>query len=569
MFRSFFPVLDWGSKYNSKTLVNDLVVSLIVTVMLIPQSLAYAQLAGLPAEIGLYASIAPLILYAIFGTSRALAVGPVAVVSLMTAAAIAPFAEQGTSAYLNAAIALAIISGLILILLGLLKLGFLANFLSHPVISGFITASGIQIAASQLTPLLGIPSEGHNFLEILKSLIKNAGELNVHTAAVGITSMLFLFWVRGKLAPLLIRIGMSKRSAGIVAKIGPVIAIAFSILTVVWFDLDAKGVKIVGDIPRGLPALKLPQFDSELWKNLLIPALLISAVGYVESISVAHTLASKKRQRIDPNQELIALGAANVGAAISGGFPVTGGFSRSVVNFDAGAETPAAGAFTAIGIALATIFLTPVLFFLPNAVLGATIIVAVLSLVDLKAVKITYAFSKQDAAAMAATILITLVFGIEPGLISGVLLSISLYLYRTSIPHSAIVGQIPGTEHFRNVLRHEVITYPNIVSLRIDENLYFVNARFLEDKVNEIAAEYVEMKHFILVCSSISAIDSSALESLESINQRLKDSGIKFHLSELKGPIMDQFKNSHLLHDLTGGVYLTQYIAVESILKTS
>ena len=288
-------------------------------------------------------------------------------------------------------------------------------------------------------------------------------------------------------------------------------------------------------------------------------------MGYVESISVALTLAAKRRQRVDPDQELIALGASNIGAAISGGFPVTGGFSRSVVNFDAGAETPAAGAFTAIGIALATLFLTPLLFFLPNATLAATIIVAVLSLVDVGALRHTWHYSRADGAAMAATILLTLVEGVEAGLLAGVGLSIFLHLYQTSRPHVAVVGQIPGTMNFRNVARHTVVTSPEILSLRVDASLYFPNARFIEDLVNNAVAANPAVRHVILECPAVNTIDASALESLEAINHRLEDGGITLHLSEVKGPIMDRLKRSHFLKELTGKVHLTQYDAVSSI----
>jgi sulfate permease, SulP family len=563
--RRYFPILDWGTKYNGKTFTNDLIVAGIVTVMLIPQSLAYALLAGLPPQVGLYASMAPLVLYAIFGTSRALAVGPVAVASLMTAAAAATIASQGTPEYLGATIALAAISGLLLLAMGVLRLGFLANFLSHPVISGFITASGIQIAAGQFAPVLGIHAEGESLVDLLKSMLPKLGHANPYTAVIGFASLGFLFWVRRGLKPLLRRFGVGERSADILAKVGPVVAIAATTIAVWGLGLTDHGVKIVGTVPKGLPKLTLPPLDMGLWTKLVVPALLISIVGYVESISVALTLAAKRRQRVDPDQELIALGASNVGAAISGGFPVTGGFARSVVNFEAGAETPAAGAFTAIGIALATMFLTPLLFFLPNATLAATIIVAVLSLVDLGALKRTYAFSRSDFAAMAATILLTLVEGVEAGLLVGVGLSIFLHLYHTSRPHVAVVGQIPGTTHFRNVTRYTVVTDPEILSLRVDASLYFPNARFLEDLVNESVAANPAVRHVILECPAVNTIDYSALESLEAINHRLKDGGITLHLSEVKGPIMDRLKRSHFLQELTGKVHLTQFEAVSSI----
>lgn len=565
MLKGYFPILEWAAKYNRQTATNDLVVAIIVSIMLIPQSLAYAQLAGLPAEIGLYASMAPLLLYAVFGTSRSLSVGPVAVTSLMTLAAVAPIAAQGTTEYLAAAMVLAFLTGIILIILGFLKLGFLANFMSFPVMAGLGTAVGIQIATGQLSPILGIPSKGGTFLAQSISLVQNAGEINLYTAVIGIPSVIFLLLVRKYLSNFLTKIGVGKGLAGILAKMGPVIAIVITILVVTTFELDKDGVKIVGTVPAGLPDISLPSFDLSLWKQLLTPALLIAVVAYVASISVAQTLASKKRQHVDPNQELIALGATNIGASLSGGFPVAGGFSRSIVNFEAGAETPAAGAYTAIGIALVALFLTPLLYFLPSATLGATIFVAVLSMVNFKAVKITYAYSKSDGIAMALTILLTLTLGVIAGLIAGIGTSIMMYLYRSSRPHMAVVGQIPGTQHFKNIERNEVVTTSQIVSMRMDESLYFANARFLEAQVNEMVALYPNMKHFILMCSAMNFIDASGLESLKSINQRLTESGVAFHLSEVKGPIMDSLKKTKFYEELKERIHLTQYDAVFSI----
>jgi SulP family sulfate permease len=380
-----------------------------------------------------------------------------------------------------------------------------------------------------------------------------------------VISLIFLYWVRSKLKPLLIKLGLGERAASMLAKAGPVASLVAAILVVGIFRLDDNGVTVVGFVPEGLPEIAMPPIDLGLWSGLAVPALLIAIVGYVESISVAMTLAAKRRQRVDPDQELIGLGTANVGSALSGGFPVTGGLSRSVVNFDAGAETPAAGAFTAIGIAITTLFLTSLLFFLPKAVLGAIIITAVLSLVDIGALKRTFIFSKADFAAMAATILFTWILGIEAGLIVGIALSIGLHLYKTSRPHVAIVGQIPGTAHFRNVKRHTVVTDPEILSMRVDESLYFPNARFLEDNINGGVADHPDVRHVILKCDAVNDIDSSALESLETINLRLKDSKIDFHLSEVKGPVMDRLKRSHFLQELTGKVHLTQYDAVSSI----
>ena len=561
----YLPIFEWGRTYDRLTLTNDLVAAVIVTIMLIPQSLAYALLAGLPPEMGLYASMLPIVLYAIFGTSRALAVGPVAVVSLLTAAAVSKVAMPGTSEYIVAAITLAFLSGAILLVLGFLRLGFLANFLSHPVIAGFITASGIIIAASQMKNILGIDASGHNLLEIITSLFEHLDEVNWITVIIGVTTTAFLFWVRKGLLPLLIKLGLNVRTASIVAKAGPVAAIFVTTLAVWGFDLASRGVKIVGDVPTGLPPLSLPSFSMDLWSSLIVSAVVISIIGFVESVSVAQTLAAKKRQRIDPDQELIGLGAANIGAAFTGGFPVTGGFSRSVVNYDAGASTPAAGAYTAIGLGVASLFLTPLIFHLPKATLAATIIVAVLSLVDFSILKKTWKYSKSDFAAVAVTMAMTLTVGVELGVTTGVAISILIHLFKTSRPHMAIVGQVPGTEHYRNVLRHEVIVDQSVLTIRVDESLYFANTRALEDHVYDEVAKQSDLKHVILMCSAVNAIDMSALESLEAINERLDLGGVSFHLSEVKGPMMDGLNGSGFLDHLTGRVFLSQHQAQTAI----
>ena len=563
--RRYFPILDWAPGYGRDALASDLVAAVIVTIMLIPQSLAYALLAGLPAEVGLYASIAPLVIYAVFGTSRTLAVGPVAVVSLMTATSVGSLAAVGTPEYLGAAIALAFASGMILLAMGLLRLGFIANFLSHPVISGFISASGILIATGQVPTLLGIKVSGHTLPEVMEGILSQLGKINLITAVLGVSVAAFLWWSRAHLKRHLANLGLKGTLANVLVRASPVAAVAATTLVAWLFDLGNHGVSLVGEVPRGLPSPALPSLDPSLWAAILAPAALISLVGYVETVSVAQTLAAKRRQRIDPDQELVALGMSNLGASMSGGFPVTGGFARSVVNFDAGAETPAAGAFTAIGMAMATLFLTPLLYHLPKATLAATIIVAVLTLVDLRAILRTWKVSRADAAAAAATVLVTLVVGVEPGIASGVALSIFLHLWRTSRPHFAIIGQVPGTEHFRNVDRHNVMVVPEVLSIRVDEALYFPNARWLEDTIMARVAADDRIRAVVLNCVAVNDIDSSAIESLEMINARLKDSGVRLHLAEVKGPIMDRLKRTHFLEELTGFVHLTQYDAMQAL----
>ena len=558
-------MLDWGRSYNKQSFSSDMVAAVIVTVMLIPQSLAYALLAGLPPEVGLYASVAPLLLYALLGSSRVLAVGPVAVVSLMTAAAVAEHAAAGTHAYWQVAMTLAFLSGGMLLLMGLLRLGFLANFLSHPVISGFISASGLLIAASQLKTLMGVKAEGHNFVDLLSALTQQISHTHTLTLAVGISVTVFLFWVRKGLKPLLISWGLQARAADMTAKAGPVAAIALTTLLAWQLDWQGQGMKLVGTVPQGLPPLTAPLWDLALWQELLVPALLISVVGFVESVSVGQTLAAKRRQRIEPDQELVALGSANLSAAFTGGFPVTGGFARSVVNFDAGAVTPAAGVFTAVGITLASLLLTPALYYLPQATLAATIIVAVLSLVDLSIFKQTWVFSKPDFIAVSATLMATLLVGVEQGLVTGVAVSLALFLWRASRPHIATVGLVPGTEHFRNVLRHDVQVSPRLLCLRVDASMFFANARGIEDRVNAEVATRPELKHVLLQCSAVNDIDASAMESLEAIAQRLNDAGIALHLSEIKGPVMDKLHRTEFLQHLSGQVFLTNYQAIQAL----
>ena len=557
--KRWFPPLDWGRGYGSATLASDLLAAVIVTIMLIPQSLAYALLAGLPPEAGLYASIVPILIYAVFGTSRVLAVGPVAVVSLMTAATIGQVAEAGTAGYAVAALSLAFLSGAMLVLMGVLRLGFLANFLSHPVTSGFISASGLLIAASQIGPLSGLRAEGHSLVDQLVSLARQITGINLPTLVIGLASLGFLFWVRRGLKPMLQQLGLAPGPADMLAKTGPVLAIAASTLAVWGLSLDQAGVAVVGAVPQSLPPFTLPSFDLTLLRELLLPAALISLIGFVESISVGQTLAAKRRQRIDPDQELVALGAANLGASFTGGFPVTGGFARSVVNFEAGAATPAAGAFTAFGLAMAALFLTPLIAFLPKATLAATIVVAVLSLVDLSILKRSWAYSRADFAAVAATMAVTLGAGVEAGVSAGVLLSLALHLYRTSRPHVAEVGLVPGTEHFRNINRFSVETDPAVLSLRIDESLYFANTRYLEDLILARVSGDTAVRHVILMCSAVNEIDLSALETLESLDQRLRDMDVSLHLSEVKGPVMDRLRRTKFLDHLSGEVFVSQF----------
>lgn len=565
LLRRYLPILEWGRAYDRSTLTSDLIAAMVVTIMLIPQSLAYATLAGLPPQMGLYASIAPLIAYAVFGTSRTMAIGPVAVVSLMTASAASRVAVHGSPEYIQAALILALMSGAMMLALGLLGLGALAKFLSNPVVNGFTIASSVIIAASQIGPLIGIKTSGQTLWSIGKSFAAHIGGFNFATAALGAAATLFLFWVRKGLRPLLERLGLSSAMAGILAKTGPVLAIVVTTSVVAGLGLSHRGVATVGAIPVGLPPFTPPPAPGPIWVQMILPALFISIIGFVSSISVAQTLAAKRRQRIDASQELVGLGVSNIAAALTGGFPITGGFARSVVNYDAGAETPAAGAYTAVGLALAALVLTPLLYFLPVATLAATIVVAVLSLVDPREIMRVWRYSRRDFVAMAATIVTTMAAGVELGLATGVALSILLYLQRASQPHLAIVGQEPGSQHFRNVDRHAVTTSPEVLMLRVDESLTFANAAWLEARVLELIAEQPEVGDVVLICSAVNDIDASALDGLDALNLRLSGGGVRLHLSDVKELVMDRLLRSSFIEGMSGRVFQNAYDAFRAL----
>lgn len=566
MLKRYLPILTWLPGYSRDDLTNDAIAAAVVTIMLIPQGMAYAMLAGLPPQAGLYGAILPLLIYAVFGTSRPLAVGPVAVVALMTAASAGAVATAGSAEFHYAALWLALISGALMLAMGVFRLGFVANFLSHPVISGFITAAGILIAASQLRHILGAPIKGKTLPEVIPSIFANLTSINPVTVILSAALLTFLFWSRKGAAPVLQRYGIQPDMAKLLAKTALLVAVVVSTLLTWIFGLSNwGGVAIVGDIPRGLPEFGLPPMDFGLIQLLLVPAVMIAIVGYVESISIAQTLAAKKRQSVNPDNELIALGLANLGAGISNAMPVTGGLSRTIVNYDAGVSTPAAGAMTALSIGAAIMVLTPLMYYLPSATLAVIIIVAVLSLLDFRALPRTWSYSRADGAAMAATMLVTLTMGVEQGLLAGVGLSLGLFLFRTSRPHMAVVGQVAGTEHFRNVERHRVVTDPEVFAIRVDESLYFPNARALVDRIVQALSDQPGLRHVVLQCTAVNYIDASALESLEAINTRLKDGGVTFHLSEVKGPVMDQLSRGHFLADLTGEVFLTQFDAMAKL----
>lgn len=562
--QAIFPIVTTLTSYSKALLVQDGVAALIVTVLLIPQSLAYALLAGLPPEVGLYASILPLMVYAVLGTSHALSVGPVAVASLMTATALSKAQSMGVD-YVSGAMTLALLSGVFMLVLGFLRFGFIANLLSHPLVSGFISASALMIACSQLAHVWGVASGGQTIQGMLYHQWQQRGDIHGLTLMVGVGVGLFLLGGKYALPRVLARWQVSAFKVALAIKMVPVLAVIATIVLAKTLGWEAQGVAIVGHIPAGLPEVSLPELNVEAIKILILPAVLISVIGYVESVAVGKTLAARVRKDIHPNQELVALGSANVAAAFSGGFPVTGGFSRSVVNFDAGAATQMASIFTALGILCAAVFLTPVLYFLPKATLAVIIMMAVLSLVSKKPFLDAWKYAKTDFIALVVTFVLTLVMGVEMGVLSGVVMSIALHMMKTAKLHIAEVGLVPNTEHFRNVHRHAVLTSPQLLSLRPDESLYFINAEALAQNVHERVALQADIKHVVIQCSAVNDVDLSAVHMLDMLNANLQDSGITLHLSEVKGPVMDKLLRSNFLPKLSGEVFFTHFEAHQQL----
>lgn len=565
----YIPVLDWGLHYNPQDLVGDVMAGIIVAIMLIPQGMAYAMLAGLPPQVGLYASILPLILYACFGTSRALSVGPVAMDSLLVATSLSLLATPGDSDYLALALTLALLIGLIEILMGVARLGFIINFLSQAVILGFTNAAALVIGLSQVKHLLGVKlPHSQSFFETLNNLLKTVAQTNGITLAIGLSSILVLLFFSQVVPTLLHRRQWPNAIAMPLSRSGPLLVVAASTLLVWRLGLhEGAGIGIVGDIPRGLPPISVPPMTLSLGQKLLPAALTISFVGFMESIAVAKSLASQRRQSIDANQELIGLGAANLGAAFTGGYPVTGGFSRSVVNFSAGANTGLASIITAVLIALVVLFFTPLFYSLPQAALAAVILVAVANLIDFKAFHRLWRVSRSDAVTALITFIAVLVIGIGTGIVAGFVASVMFYLWRTSYPHIAEVGRVGNTEHFRNIKRHPVQTCAGVLAIRIDESLYFANTKYLEDYLIQAVSEHPTTTSLVLICSAINFIDGSALDTLETLVADLRQAGVVVYLSEVKGPVMDQLKKTGFLEHLggKGRVFLSTHQAMMAL----
>jgi len=538
-------MLQWLRQYRRAALPGDISAGIVVAMMMIPQGMAYALVAGLPPVVGIYASIFPPLLYALFGTSSTQSVGPMAIISLMTASTLAPLAAVGSTLYGVLAAQLALMSGLVLLACGLLRIGFLANFFSRPVMSGFTIGSALVIAWGQVRSLIGGAPDSPHW----------------PSALLGLGSLALLVAAREYGAQLLRALRIKPVAADIGAKLAPMLVVLGATALVPWLDLAGQGVAITGAVPAGLPGLNIST-SGRHWQALLQPALLIGFMVFLISMSGAQALALKRGgEKLTSNRELVGLGAANIGSALSGGFPVTGSISRSAVNFAAGANTQLASIITAGLLALALVAPTGWLAMLPLPTLAATIIVAVLGMLDLSTLRTAWRYDRADAAALLATAGGVLVLGVEAGVVVGVALSMGALIWRASRPHIAVLGRIHGTEHFRNIDRYSAETTPGLLMLRVDAGLFFGNVEAVNGRIDEELLDHPGTQHLVLVLSAVNAIDTSALFGLVELNASLRRRGVLLHLAEVKGPVMDRLRDSELLGALSGQVFLSAAMA--------
>jgi SulP family sulfate permease len=529
-------MLNWLRHYRRDQLAGDLGAGVVVAMMLIPQGMAYALVAGLPPVLGLYASILPAVLYALVGTSMTQSVGPMVIVSLMTASALTPLAEPGSGLYMVLAGQLSLLVGAVLLACGLLRVGFLSGFFSRPVMSGFTIGAALLIAWGQLGTLAGGNLRAPHTLSIV----------------LGGACMLALLAARRYLPR-------------VWASLAPMAVVLASLLATMAMGLGQQGVATIGEVPGGLPGLNLATSQAH-WEPLLKPALLIAFIVFLVSMSSAQTLALKRGERIDSNRELAGLGLANIGSALSGAFPVTGSISRSAVNFAAGAQTPLATVVTAVLMCLALVAPTGWLSLLPLPALAATIIVAVLGMLEWDTLRTAWRYDRSDALALVATAAGVIGLGVEAGVVVGVALSIGTMIWRASRPHIAVLGRIGTSEHFRNIERFpSAETVPNVLILRIDANLFFANVDAVHARIEEELAQRPDVRHLVLMLASVSAIDTTGLFALGEWNDELQRRNVTLHFAEVKGPVMDRLRDSDLLQRMQGRVFLSTAIAAEQL----
>ncbi len=539
MLRRFFPILQWLPSYKKAYLTGDITAGVTVGILLIPQGLAYAMIAGLPPIYGLYTALVPQLAYAIFGTSRQLAVGPVAMDSLLVAAGLGALSLAGPEEYIAMAVLLALFVGVIQLTLGLFRMGFLVNFLSRPVISGFTSAAALLIGLSQLKYLMGVDIAGSNQVHILLfNLLKAIPGTHWITLSIAIaaTGIILYFRKAGWKFP------------------ASVTVVVLGVLGVYFFRLDTLGVRIVGEVPGGLPSFGLPTIQGGSIAALFSTALAIAVIAFMEAVSIAKAMEDRHRDyKVDASQELVALGMSNIVGSLFHSYPATGGFARTAVNDQAGAKTGVAALISAAMVALTLLFLTPLFQYLPTAILGAIILVAVSGLIDLKYPVELYRDRKDEFLLLLATFLITLIFGIKDGILLGVLLSLLLLVYRISRPHIAVLGKIKGTPYFRNIdrFRADIETDESVLLIRFDGQLFFGNqAYFWEEIHRQMASKGPALKYLILNAEGISYADSSAVYLLRQLILDLKERGVTLMIASAIGPVRDILYSSGLMQEI-------------------
>ncbi len=564
---NLLPIVSSLKNYRKQDLNGDVFAGIITAILLVPQGIAYAMLAGLPAQVGLYASIIPPAIYALLGTSRTLSVGPVSIAAIMIASALSSPEVAVFASPVENAIILAAEGGLILLLMALLRMGGLVNFISHPVLTGFTSGAAILIVLSQFSHVFGLPK---NICGLDFSCYGDSIHLiNSYTVGLGVICLLILIFFGPTLNFILNRLKVKKAFITAIIKSAPLITIIISTILVSAYHLsDLHHVPIVGEIKAGLPKISFGFInDFNHWKALLPSAAFIAIIAYVESIAIAKVTANLRNQTINPNQELIALGAANIASAFSGGMSVAGGFSRTMVNYSAGARTQVSMLVAVALLSLAVVFFSEQFTNIPKAALAAIILVAISPLIKLRGIVSTWKYDKSDGMAEVTTLIGVLVLGIEQGITIGVLITILCYLRRTSHPHIAVVGRIPDSEHFRNIKRHEVETWNNLLLIRVDENISFANVSYIMHFIEEETLTNSDLKHVILIFSSVSHIDRTAFEALENLIHSLKNKSILLNLSEVKGPVMDKLKQTDFLNHLKPGKVFFQTIEAVDNLK--
>lgn len=565
----------WMRQWQRTWLHGDLSAGVVVAVMLVPQSLAYATLAGLPAQAGLLASLLPLLAYALFGSSASLSVGPGSITSLMVAQALVPLAQGSMARYAAMAAFLALASGLLMLLMGVLRMGFLSQLLSRPVVQGFTVASALLILLGQLAPLLGWPALGYT----LPDMVPAVGALLGHDMAglkgdaiVGVASLLLLILGQPLTSALARVLRLAPKTSAVWLKLWPVaVLVVAAWLAHVLNTHEGLSAAMVGQVSLGSPwasvsrAFWQPLRLSDL-RDLFAPTVLLALVGFVSSVSVAQTFAMKHGERIDSDRELLGLGLANVGSTVLGGMPVSGGLSRSVVNEAAGARSPLSGVISALLLGAALPLLMPGLAWLPRAALAAVIIYAIANLVELGSLRAAWRYERNEGWAFVSTALGVLFIGFDAGLGLGMAWSMAAMIWRHSQPHVAEVGRLPGTSHFRNVSRHEVETLPGAVFVRVDESLDFTNVQRVELKFCELVHGRAGASKVVLLLSAVNHIDHTAAQTLLALDEALADQGKVLHLAEIKGPVMDRLKAAGMDIRFAGRQHLSAQQAWDALI---